>query len=65
MKEGRAEILSIREAPLANNSTNKQREPPLLAFVDKKKSAPPKQCCTGKVDAVEQRDMVNSGVRGT
>ena len=37
-----SEILSIHEAPLANNSTNKQREPPLLAFVDKKKSAPPK-----------------------
>ena len=43
--EGRSSrILSIREAPLANNSTNKQREPPLLAFVDKKKGAPPKLC---------------------
>ena len=39
--EGRSSrILSIREAPLANNSTNKQREPPLLAFVDKKKKRP-------------------------
>ena len=37
-------ILSIREAPLANNSTKKQREPPLLALLDKKKGAPPKQC---------------------
>ena len=43
--EGRSSrILSIYEAPLANNSTNKQREPPLLAFVDKKKGAPPKPC---------------------
>ena len=40
-REGRSSrILSIYEAPLANNSTNKQREPPLLAFVDKKKRRP-------------------------